>query len=81
MPEGPDDLYNIGFGSTETVFNTELEAQRNANIATSRYWKITNPNSRNILTGEDRMSLPCNSFCRCSPLPACHQALAKPDWS
>ncbi|KAK9825988.1 hypothetical protein WJX74_003459 [Apatococcus lobatus] len=51
MPEGPEDMYNIGFVSTETVFNTELEAQRVANTATSRYWKISNHESRNTLTG------------------------------
>ena len=58
MPEGPEDMYNIGFVSTETVFNTELEAQRVANTVTSRYWKISNHESRNTLTGTPATSRP-----------------------
>lgn len=51
MAEGPDNPYNVGFTANERMLLTEQEAIRMANVQTSRYWKIKNPNSINPLTG------------------------------
>ncbi|WP_191567209.1 primary-amine oxidase [Metabacillus idriensis] len=38
-----------GFYAEPTTLKTELESQRTMNLATSRGWKITNPNSKNFV--------------------------------
>jgi primary-amine oxidase len=49
--KGPDDSdfnpYKSAFYATSTTFKSEMEAQRDINPFTSRYWKIYNPNTHN----------------------------------
>lgn len=51
MPDGPANPFGVGFCATETVLNTEQQAQRNGNPAKSRIWKVKNPNSLNRMNG------------------------------
>ena len=39
--------YGNAILSEETKFHTELEAQREINARTARYWRVTNPNAQN----------------------------------
>jgi primary-amine oxidase len=47
VPPGPDNPYGNAFTSQATLLETESQAQRLADSAKSRYWKIVNPGSRN----------------------------------
>ena len=47
VPAGPDNPYGNAFTSQVTLLETESQAQRLADSAKSRYWKIVNPGSRN----------------------------------
>jgi primary-amine oxidase len=47
VPPGPDNPYGNAFTSEATLLETELQAQRLADSAKSRYWKIVNPGSLN----------------------------------
>jgi primary-amine oxidase len=47
VPTGPDNPYGNAFTSQATLLETELQAQRMADSAKSRYWKIVNPGSLN----------------------------------
>lgn len=60
MPEGPDNPFNVGFVARERPLRTEAEAQRMADVATSRYWKIKNPRSINPLNGASRTTQVCH---------------------
>jgi primary-amine oxidase len=46
-PEGPSNPWGNAFFESETVFKTETEACRRANLASQRYWKVVNPNKTN----------------------------------
>ena len=46
-PPGPANPWNNGFRAVETALATENAARRNASSESLRYWKITNPASRN----------------------------------
>jgi primary-amine oxidase len=46
-PEGPSNPWGNAFFETETVFKTETEACRRADLASQRYWKVVNPNKTN----------------------------------
>jgi primary-amine oxidase len=47
VPPGPDNPYGNAFTSQVTLLETESQAQRLADSAKSRYWKIVNPGTRN----------------------------------
>ena len=49
LPAGPDNPWRNAFRMKDTRFDTELSAQRDTNAATSRAWKIVNPNVTNAL--------------------------------
>jgi primary-amine oxidase len=49
VPPGPDNPWANAFRPRTTAFETELAAQRDINPATSRSWKIVNPNVTNGL--------------------------------
>ena len=46
-PMGPENPYGNAFYLTERVLPTELQAVRDSNFSTMRYWRITNPNVQN----------------------------------
>jgi primary-amine oxidase len=46
---GKDNPYNNTFTMTESLLRTELQAQRQMNLASSRKWKIINPANKNSL--------------------------------
>lgn len=65
LPAGKNNPHNNAFTMQETVFKSELEAQRLLNIATNRRWKVINANVKNslgqptgylLLTGENSIS-------------------------
>jgi primary-amine oxidase len=49
LPAGPDNRYGNAIGIDETKFSTEREAQRVIDLASSRYWRVTNPDVKNAL--------------------------------
>jgi primary-amine oxidase len=49
VPMGPENPHGNAFKATETLLATEKQAQRTANSATSRFWKIKNPGKKNRL--------------------------------
>jgi primary-amine oxidase len=44
VPVGPENPYGNGWIARETPLRTELEARRELNSDTARFWRITNPN-------------------------------------
>lgn len=48
-PLGDDNRWGNVFNADTTTFKTELQAAREANGATGRYWKIVNPNITNAV--------------------------------
>jgi primary-amine oxidase len=46
-PWGPDNPYGNVFDTTSRILSRERDAARNADGATGRYWKISNPNEQN----------------------------------
>lgn len=48
-PVGPHNRHGNAIKITETKFSTEREAQRLIDLASSRYWRVTNPNVLNAL--------------------------------
>jgi primary-amine oxidase len=48
-PLGPDNRHGNAIGITETQFSSEKEAQRVIDLASSRYWRVINPNVKNAL--------------------------------
>ena len=55
VPPGPDNPYGNAFTSQVTLLETESQAQRLADSAKSRYWKIVNPGSRNAVRRAGRL--------------------------
>ena len=49
VPPGPDNPWANAFRQKSTVLETELGAQRDVNAATSRAWKVVNPDVTNRL--------------------------------
>jgi primary-amine oxidase len=49
VPVGPQNPYGNGWVAKETPLRTELEARRELNSDTARFWRITNPNQINDL--------------------------------
>lgn len=49
LPPGPDNPWGNGFRARATLLESELTAQREVNAATSRSWRVTNPDVRNGL--------------------------------
>jgi primary-amine oxidase len=49
MAAGRDNPYNNAFTMQETALRTEAQAQRQLNLASSRKWKIINPENKNSL--------------------------------
>ena len=49
QPAGPPNPYGNAFAMTETPLETEREAQRNLNLASSRRWVVVNPSVTNAL--------------------------------
>jgi primary-amine oxidase len=49
VPPGPDNPYGNAFTARETLLETELQAQRLAEPAKARYWKVVNPHSLNAV--------------------------------
>lgn len=49
QPPGPDNEWHNGIVSVATTFETELQARRKVNPATSRSWRIVNPRRVNRL--------------------------------
>ena len=47
-PMGKDNPHGNAIETRETLFQTELEAQRELNLASSRYWKVINRQARNL---------------------------------
>ena len=47
LPTGPENPHGNAFYVQETPLTTELQAQRDFEFATMRYWRITNPNVSN----------------------------------
>jgi primary-amine oxidase len=45
----PLNPWGNAFYETETVFQTETEAARRANLESMRYWKVVNPNKTNLV--------------------------------
>jgi primary-amine oxidase len=50
-PWGTDNPYGNAFDTTSRTLERELDATRNANGETGRYWKIVNPSARNEAGG------------------------------
>jgi primary-amine oxidase len=48
-PAGKNNPYNNAFTMNETPLRSEQQAQRQLNLASSRKWKIINPNNKNAL--------------------------------
>lgn len=48
-PMGPGNIHGNAITEVETPFHTELAARRRMDLAAARYWKVSNPNSRNRL--------------------------------
>ena len=48
-PMDADNPHGNAITTHETLFQSELEAQRELNMASSRYWKVINPETRNAL--------------------------------
>jgi primary-amine oxidase len=48
-PMGPENPYGNAFYVQETVLSSELQAKRNSDFDTMRYWKVINPQARNWL--------------------------------
>lgn len=57
MPEGPENPHGNGFWAQETSLTTEATAQRVANPASARVWKISNPASKHPVTGAEEPEL------------------------
>ncbi len=53
MPEGPENPHGNGFWAQETLLTTEAKAQRVANPSSARVWKISNPASKQPVTGAE----------------------------
>ncbi len=49
LPAGPDNPWRNAFRVKDTRLDSELGARRDTNAATSRAWKIVNPNATNAL--------------------------------
>lgn len=49
LPVGADNPYLNGFRMRETIFKTELEAQRQMDMQAARVWTVTNFSARNSL--------------------------------
>ena len=49
LPAGKTNPYHNAFTMRETILKTEAQAQRQLNLASSRKWKIINPNQINSL--------------------------------
>jgi primary-amine oxidase len=49
LPPGPDNPHGNAFVVSEKVFKRESEAQSVINPLSARYWKISNPNKKNML--------------------------------
>jgi primary-amine oxidase len=49
VPVGEDNQHGNAIRITETRLKTESEAQRNIDLASARYWRVTNPSSLNAL--------------------------------
>ena len=49
LPAGPDNPWKNAFRVKDTRLDSELDARRDTNAATSRAWKIVNPNVTNAL--------------------------------
>ncbi len=49
LAPGPDNPHGTAFAARETVLGSELEARRDANSSSSRYWRIESANSINRL--------------------------------
>ncbi|RGR84986.1 primary-amine oxidase [Heyndrickxia coagulans] len=47
--EGPHNPYGNAFIAKGTLLKNELEARRDVKTESARYWKIVNPNSKNIV--------------------------------
>jgi primary-amine oxidase len=47
MPKGQDNPYGNGIATTVTTLKTEMQAQREMDFASARFWKVINPNSLN----------------------------------
>ncbi len=57
LPTSEENPDGTAFSATTTPLRSELEAQRNANASSARYWKIVNPKSRNRLGKETAYKL------------------------
>jgi len=49
VPAGPDNPWRNAFRAKDTRLDSELAARRETNSATSRVWRIVNPEARNAL--------------------------------
>ena len=49
VPKGAMNPDGTAFKATERLLRSELEAQRNTNPQSARYWKVVNPNTQNRL--------------------------------
>ncbi|NKB97161.1 MAG: primary-amine oxidase [Pseudomonadales bacterium] len=49
LPMGPDNPQGTHFHAISTQLESEKQARRHTNAASSRYWKVTNPNRTNRL--------------------------------
>ncbi|MHC5540296.1 primary-amine oxidase, partial [Singulisphaera rosea] len=51
LPSGPENPYDNAFFAEATPLAKESEAQRNTNLASSRFWRIVNASKKNELGG------------------------------
>jgi primary-amine oxidase len=49
VPPGPDNPWKNAFRQASTLLGSELQARREVNPATTRTWKVVNPDARNAL--------------------------------
>ncbi len=49
VPSGPENPYDNAFETEATPLTTELNAQRNTNLLSSRFWRIVNGSQKNEL--------------------------------
>ncbi len=47
LPKGPENPYGNAYLVEETVLRSESEAQRDFDFGSMRYWKVTNPQTKN----------------------------------
>ena len=49
VPTGPSNPHGNAIGISETVLQSELQAQRDIDIHSQRYWRVINPNTKNAV--------------------------------